>query len=154
MSGVEFIVGTILGGVPVVVMAFEKYQTLSNAVSTFRSPKEILRMQSKVGAQRTIFRNNAVNLLSSLMNNRELVHTWMAELCNANTDGGCSTPTEKFVLSDIYRDRISSLADTFSSCKSTLDEILSTVEKISEELASLAKAVGKSSEVCRFIHPD
>ncbi|KAI9155559.1 hypothetical protein HJFPF1_08143 [Paramyrothecium foliicola] len=147
MSGVELIVGTILGGVPVTVLAFEKYQTLSSAVSRFRNPKEVLRMQSKVGAQRTIFRNNAINLLSSLTNDRELVQSWMAELSCSSKDRSCVTPHKSFVLPEIYHDRIDSLIDTFSSCKATLDEILRIVEKISEELAGLEKALGKSIEL-------
>lgn len=147
MSGVEFIVGTVLGGVPIAVMAFEKYQTLSTMLSTFRNPREIVRMQSKVGSQRTIFRNNAINLLSSVTNDRELIHTWISGLTESKNNASSPTADINLTLADIYRSRIDSLKDTFSSCKSTLDEIMSTLEKISEELSSIANVVGKSSEV-------
>ncbi|KAH7002587.1 hypothetical protein EDB80DRAFT_720802 [Ilyonectria destructans] len=146
MSGVEFIVGTVLGGVPIAVMAFEKYQTLSTMLSTFRNPREIVRMQSKVGSQRTIFRNNAINLLSSVTNDRELIHSWISGLTDSNNNASSPTADIDLTLADIYRSRIDSLKDTFSSCKSTLDEIMSTLGKISEELSSIANVVGKSSE--------
>lgn len=147
MSGVEFIVGTVLGGVPVAVLAFEKYQTLSTMLSTFRNPREIVRMQSKVGSQRTIFRNNAINLLSSVTNDRESIHSWISGLTDSSSHASSLTADIDFTLADVYRSRIDSLKDTFSSCKSTLDEIMSTLEKISEELSSIAKVVGKSLEV-------
>ncbi|KAH7159536.1 hypothetical protein B0J13DRAFT_492650 [Dactylonectria estremocensis] len=146
MSGVEFIVGTVLGGVPVAVLAFEKYQTLSTMLSTFRNPREIVRMQSKVGSQRTIFRNNAINLLSSVTNDRESIHSWISGLTDSSSHASSLTADIDFTLADVYRSRIDSLKDTFSSCKSTLDEIMSTLEKISEELSSIAKVVGKSLE--------
>ncbi|KAK0722701.1 hypothetical protein B0T26DRAFT_641362 [Lasiosphaeria miniovina] len=158
MSGVEFIVGVVLGAVPIAVLAFEQYGKLSAHISTFRNPREIVKLQSKVSAQRTIFRNNAINLLSAITNDRELVRSMLSAfgqtIAGANDDNPQRNPTQssrhkivvELKMSEIYRNRIDSLEESLESCHKTILQIVVSLEKLVEELSGLAGTIQKSGD--------
>ena len=57
MSGVELIVGAILGGIPIVLEAYDRYWTISRAYSTYRNhSKELLSLDATLDAQKALFR--------------------------------------------------------------------------------------------------
>lgn len=144
MSGVEFIVGTVLGAVPLVLYAFDKYGKVSEAISTFRSPREFTKLQTRVGTQRTIFRNNSINLLSAITNQHEEILAWFAAVEPAALSGqNPPNPGLDLHMDPIYHERVESLKDSFESCSSTLKQLERTLTTISDELSGLVKVVEK-----------
>ncbi|TPX08989.1 uncharacterized protein E0L32_009568 [Thyridium curvatum] len=72
MSGVELIVGAVLGAIPIALEAYDRsgrvFQVFSTSVK--RYPSEVLLLETRLGAQKAIFRNNAVNLLTAITKDR------------------------------------------------------------------------------------
>ena len=71
MSGIEFIVGTVLSAVPIALETYDRSGRVFEVFSVFKQyPREVLILEAKLRAQRTIFRNNAINLLTAITKDR------------------------------------------------------------------------------------
>ncbi|EEY20521.1 predicted protein [Verticillium alfalfae VaMs.102] len=74
MSGVELIVGAVLGSVPIALEAYDRSGRLFETISTFRHyAKEVDLLDAKLSTQRIIYRNNAINLLTAVTQDRDSV---------------------------------------------------------------------------------
>jgi hypothetical protein len=74
MSGIEFIIGTVLAAVPIALEAYDRSNRVFEVFSVFRQySREVLTLEAKLSAQRTIFRNNAINLLRAITRDRATV---------------------------------------------------------------------------------
>jgi len=146
MSGVEFIVGVVLASVPVAVQMFEQYAKFSATISNFRRySTEIVKLQSKVGAQKTIFRNNAANLLSAITDDPETIHSWLSATRTGN-DTAVADP-DRWELAAVYRDRIDILEESFQSCDKTVIQIVAALDIIKDEVSGLARALERTDDV-------
>jgi hypothetical protein len=63
MIGFE-IVGVILGVIPLIIEGIDRSQTAFAVFAVYHHyAKELSKLDSKLGVQRTVFRNNCINLL-------------------------------------------------------------------------------------------
>jgi len=170
VSGVEFIVGAVLGSVPIAITAFEKYGKASEFPSTFRSRGEIENLQSRVRTQKSIFRNTAINLLlSAITNDYDLVHTVISTLGQAFRRDPTSTQSSgssnaacgkleltaeeiagisrELKMSVIHRDRIDSLEETFRSCNDTIEQITAALERLVRQLEDIGMSMQRGANV-------
>jgi len=66
----EFIVGIIVGGIPVVLEAYDRYWALSKAFSCFRNhSSELGKLDTILSTQRALFRANVTKILIALTRN-------------------------------------------------------------------------------------
>ncbi|CRK21653.1 hypothetical protein BN1723_002769 [Verticillium longisporum] len=119
MSGVELIVGAVLGSVPIALEAYDRSGRLFETISTFRHyAKEVDLLDAKIGTQRVIFRNNAINLLTAVTQDRDSVQEVLKrpspELPAAHA---------RLSMSPMYRHRIDTLAELFVSCRQISDQV-------------------------------
>ncbi|RTE83895.1 hypothetical protein BHE90_001477 [Fusarium euwallaceae] len=126
----EFIVGTVLAGVPIVLEAYDRYWDLSKGLTTFRHySKELVKLDTILNTQKTLFRGNIVKLLTTMTDDPDRARGLLSER---------STETwETLRLETINSEqRLESLRDTFTSWKATLDQVLSSVTAICLEVDS------------------
>ncbi|RSL49404.1 hypothetical protein CEP54_012452 [Fusarium duplospermum] len=124
----EFIVGTVLAGVPIVLEAYDRYWDLSKGFTTFRHySKELVKLDTILNTQKTLFRGNIVKLLTAITNDTERAHGLLSER---------STETWETLRLETTNSeqRLESLRDTFTSWKATLDQVLSSVTTICLEV--------------------
>ena len=125
MSGLEA-VGLLLGIIPLIIEAFDHCERTYDAFSTYQKyPKEIMKMNSKLGAQRTVFRNNCNNLLTKMIGDRSRVYEML------------SNPSHEMwgdrTLNATFLRYFESLDQTFYSCQRTMEQILEALKVIGRE---------------------
>src|ERR1700712_1442889 len=103
MSGIELIVGTVLASVPIALEAYDRSGRVFELFSVFRQyPREVLILDAKLSAQRTIFRNNAINLLTAITKDRAKIQDVL--------DQPSSQATRlELVMASVYRNRVDAL---------------------------------------------
>lgn len=126
----EFIVGTVLAGVPIVLEAYDRYWDLSKGFTTFRHySKELVKLDTILNTQKTLFRGNIIKLLIVITNDPERARGLLSERSKETW--------ETLKLETINSEqRLESLRDTFTSWKATLDQVLSSVTAICLEVES------------------
>ncbi|KAH7274954.1 hypothetical protein B0J15DRAFT_473884 [Fusarium solani] len=124
----EFIVGTVLAGVPIVLEAYDRYWDLSKGFTTFRHySKELVKLDTILKTQKTLFRGNIIKLLTAITNDPETARGLLSERSQETW--------ETLKLETINSEqRLESLGDTFASWKATLDQVLSSVTAICLEV--------------------
>ncbi|EEU40090.1 uncharacterized protein NECHADRAFT_76030 [Fusarium vanettenii 77-13-4] len=126
----EFIVGTVLAGVPIVLEAYDRYWDLSKGFTTFRHySKELVKLDTILNTQKTLFRGNITKLLTAITNDPERARGLLSERSKETW--------ETLKLETINSEqRLESLRDTFTSWKATLDQVLLSVTAICFEVES------------------
>ncbi|KAI8723138.1 hypothetical protein NCS52_00168900 [Fusarium sp. LHS14.1] len=126
----EFIVGTVLAGVPIVLEAYDRYWDLSKGFTTFRHhSKELVKLDTILNTQKTLFRGNITKLLTAITNDPERARGLLSE----RSQESWQTLQLETINSE---QRLESLRDTFTSWKATLDQVLSSVTAICLEVES------------------
>lgn len=125
MSGVE-VAGLILGAIPLIIEGYDRSQKAFVAFDTYRHyPKELTKLDAKIGAQKTMFRNTCVNLLSAITNDRSMVHAMLSEPSHA---GWQDEEIQRTLAA-----RLNALDESFVSCQRTMDQIHQTLRDICRE---------------------
>ncbi|CRK29979.1 hypothetical protein BN1708_005114 [Verticillium longisporum] len=142
MSGVELIVGAVLGSVPIALEAYDRSGRLFETISTFRHyAKEVDLLDAKIGTQRVIFRNNAINLLTAVTQDRDSVQEVLKrpspELPAAHA---------RLSMSPMYRHRIDTLAELFVSCRQISDQVNCVLQELCVQFEAIRCEVGTVSQ--------
>ncbi|KAF4438424.1 hypothetical protein F53441_12812 [Fusarium austroafricanum] len=128
MSGVEFIVGAVLGAVPVAVETYDRSKRVFQIFSTFRHyPREVKTVEAKIGAQRAIFRNNAINLLDEITKDRSSVQHVMNRSAS-------DAVIPSLTMATAYHHRLDALRDSFTACHETAEQMQNTLQKLCDQL--------------------
>lgn len=121
----EFIVGTILAVVPIVVEAYDRYWDLSNGLSTFRQySQELKKLDTILDTQKTLFRGNVIKLLTAVTNNPEKARGLLSG----------KAAWDQLTFAPVYHNRVESLHETFTSWKATLEQVHAALKSICLEV--------------------
>ena len=139
MSGAEA-AGLLLGIIPLIIEAFDHCERTYDAFATYQKyPREIMKIDTKLGAQRTVFRNNCINLLTKLTGDRKRIQDMI------------SRPSH-----EMWRDRrlnqmllthLETLNQTFHSCQRTMEHIYEALQAISQETEGFRKLLKETKTV-------
>jgi len=142
MSGVE-VAGLILGAIPLIIEGFNQSQKAFAAFDIYRHyPRELTKLDAKIGAQKTVFRNNCINLLSVVTNDRPKVHAMLSESSHAGWHDDDIHST--------LAGRINALDESFTSCQRTMDQICQALRDICREAESFQTVLMVDDEVRFF----
>ncbi len=142
MSGIEFIIGTVLAAVPIALEAYDRSNRVFEVFSVFRQyPREVLTLEAKLSAQRTIFRNNAINLLRAITRDRATVQ----EVVNQPS----SKSLRDLVLNSAYQIRQDALEESFMTCHQTAQQIQHALEQLCLQAEAFGADLGQRQEVSR-----
>ncbi|KAK3326074.1 hypothetical protein B0H66DRAFT_637403 [Apodospora peruviana] len=140
MSGVELIVGTVLASVPIALEAYDRLGRIFEVFSVFRQyPREVLILEAKLGAQRTIFRNTAINLLTAITKDRLKVQHVVSQ-------PSLQAVSQTLVLAPIYRDRLDALHESFVACRQTADQVESTLQVLFAQFDTFRTELGEKQD--------
>lgn len=142
MSGVELIVGAVLGSIPIAIEVYDRSSRVFEVFSAFKQyPREVSILDAKLGVQRTIFRNNALNLLTAITKDQEGV----LEAINSAVPSAAGLD---LAMAPVYRNRIDALEDSFESCAQTAEQIRHSLQVLSLQSDESSAGVGQRQEVC------
>lgn len=80
MSGVEFILSTVIGVVPLVLEAYDRYGKIAGAIKTLRHPQRHLDiLHAQVITQETLFRNSVSKLLVALTDDAQKAKSLLSD---------------------------------------------------------------------------
>lgn len=145
MSGIEFIVGTVLASVPIALEIYDRSGRVFEVFSTVKQyPREVLILEAKLGNQRTIFRNNAINLLTAITKDRAKVQ----EIMNQPSS---PTAREGLVMASAYEHRIDALDESFVACRQTAEQIQRTLQSLCFQSDAFRAEVGENKQVSHAI---
>lgn len=126
----EFIVGTVFGGIPIVLEAYDRYWQMSAAFSTFRnSSTELMKLETTLRTQKTLFRGNALKLLAAITRDPETAKDLMSD-----TD---SPKWGQISMSEESHDRVEGLREEISSWMATAMQIKLCLGSLCRELDGL-----------------
>jgi hypothetical protein len=141
MSGIEFIVGTVLASVPIALETYDRSGRVFEVFSAFKQyPREVLILDAKLGAQRTIFRNNAINLLTEITKDRCKVREVMGQPSSQAARLG-------LVMASVYQHRVDALDESFVACRQTAEQINNTLQLLCSQSESFRAEVGEKRDV-------
>jgi hypothetical protein len=141
MSGLEIIVGTVLAAVPIALDSYDRSGRLSKIFSVFKQyPREVIILEAKLGAQRTIFRNNAINLLTAITKDRVKVQEIMDNPSSQSARLG-------LVMASVYQHRVDALDESFVACRQTAEQIHNTLQLLCLQFEAFRAEVGEKQEV-------
>ena len=140
MSGLEA-VGLLLGIIPLMIEAFDHCGRIHDAFATYQKyPREIMKIDSKLGAQRTVFRNNCNNLLAKMTGDYQRAHDLL------------SNPYHEMWknenLQESFLRQIDSLDQTLYSCRRTMEQIHDSLKAISRETDGFRILLNGERKVC------
>lgn len=142
MSGVELIVGAVLGAIPIALEAYDRsgrvFQVFSTSVK--RYPSEVLLLETRLGAQKTIFRNNAVNLLTAITKDQVRVQEVLDKPSSDAAKAG-------LVMSSLYVRKLGALDESFVSCRQTADQINKALQRLCLQAETFRAEVGTKRDV-------
>jgi hypothetical protein len=142
----EFIVGTVLAGIPVVLEAYDRYWRLAAGFSTFRhSSTEFTKLETVLKTQKTLFRSDALQLLSSVTNDPEFAKELLSDSNSPNW--------AQLRLDDAYNNRVDGLRDTFSSWMATAMQIKLALGTLSRDFTNLRTTSREFQEVNPSFNP-
>jgi hypothetical protein len=146
MSGIEFIVGTVLAVVPIALETYDRSGRVFEVFSVFKQyPREVLILEAKLGAQRTIFRNNAINLLTAITKDRVKVQEVMNQPSSQATRLG-------LVMASVYQHRVDALDESFVACRQTAEQIHNTLQLLCFQFEAFRAEVGENQDVSLSIN--
>ena len=141
MSGIEFIVGTVLAAVPIALETYDRSGRVFEVFSVFKQyPREVLILEAKLSAQRTIFRNNAINLLTAITKDRVKVQEVMKQPSSQAARVG-------LVMASVYQHRVDALDESFVACRQTAEQIHNTLQLLYFQSEAFRAEVGENQEV-------
>jgi hypothetical protein len=141
----EFIIGTALAGIPIVLEVYDRYWDFSEGLSTFRHhSRELTKLNTIMKTQKTLFRANVIKLLTAITNDPEKARSLLSD---------SRENLQKLKLPIPYDStRIESLQELFGSWKSTLELVSTTATAICLEVESLGASntgsFGKRFRLC------
>jgi hypothetical protein len=145
MSGVEFIVGTILASVPITLEVYDRSGRVFEIFSVFRQyPREVVIFKTKLDVQRTIFRNNAINLLTAITNDR----TRVQEVINQPSS---EIARHGLVISSAYRNHLEALQNSFEACRQIASHIHDCLQLICSQYQEFRAEIGEKQDVSRLM---
>jgi hypothetical protein len=145
MSGIEFIIGTVLAAVPIALEAYDRSNRVFEVFSVFRQyPREVLTLEAKLSAQRTIFRNNAINLLRAITRDRATVQEVLSRPSS-------KALRESLVLSSACQLRGDALEESFMTCHQTAQQIQQALEQLCLHAEAFGADLGQRQEVSRHL---
>jgi hypothetical protein len=146
MSGIEFIVGIVLATVPIALETYDRSGRVFEVFSVFKQyPREVLILEAKLGAQRTIFRNNAINLLTAITKDRVKVQEVMNQPSSQATRLG-------LVMASVYQHRVDALDESFVACRQTAEQIHNTLQLLCFQFEAFRAEVGENQDVSLSIN--
>jgi hypothetical protein len=139
MSGAE-VAGLLLGAIPLVIEGYNRLEKAFAIYETYRSyPKELKKLEAKLGAQKTVFRNNCINLLSTISNDRPMVYAMLSESGHIGwQDDGIHRKLAS---------RVEALDESFLSCQRTMEQIYEALQSISREVEAFQSILNPPNEV-------
>ena len=141
MSGIEFIVGTVLSAVPIALETYDRSGRVFEVFSVFKQyPREVLILEAQLGAQRTIFRNNAINLLTAITKDRVKVQEVMNQPSSQAAGQG-------LVMASVYQHRVDALDESFVACRQTVEQIHNTLQLLCFQFEAFGVEVGENQDV-------
>jgi hypothetical protein len=141
MSWIEYIVGTVLSLVPIALDTYDRSGRVFEVFSVFKQyPREVLILEAKLGAQRTIFRNNAINLLTAITKDRVKVQ----EVMNQPSSQAAGLA---LVMASVYQHRVDALDESFMACRQTVDQIHNTLQLLCLQFEDFRAEVGEKQDV-------
>ena len=130
MSGIE-IAGLIIGSIPLILEAFDRSErTLDFFRTCGRYAKELTKLNSILGAQRSIFRNNCINLLSTVTSDPGRAHEIVA-MSPTDATAWFNSAHKEY---DLTLSPNMPASETLRSCRSVLLLIQQSLETITQEL--------------------
>lgn len=140
MSGIEFIVGTVLAAVPLALETYDRSGRVFEVFSVFKQfPREVTILEAKLGAQRTIFRNNAIHLLTTITRNRVKVQ----EVANQPSSYAA---TAGLVIAPVYQHRVNAVGESFVACRQTAERIHDTLQKLCFQSEAFKAELGEKQD--------
>lgn len=138
----EFIVGTVLAGIPVVLEAYDGYRKLSEGLKTFRHYEtELTKLDTIMTTQKTLLRANVVQLLSAITNDEEKAKGLLSE---SNKE-----KLNNLKLATLDASRIESLQEMFRSWEAMLELVLHTVTAVCVEVEDFGtRSMSKRFRLC------
>jgi hypothetical protein len=131
MSGVEFIVGTVLTSVPIALEIFDRSGRVFEVFAAFKKyPKEVRILETKLGNQKAIFRNNSLKLLTSITADRVAVQKIMNDPSSLLDRTGLR-------MAPFFSRRIDTLGESFKACRATADRICDALRILRSMLESI-----------------
>ncbi|KAF5004499.1 hypothetical protein FDECE_9011 [Fusarium decemcellulare] len=137
MSGFE-IAGVVLGAIPIVLEAYDRYHGVSKAFAFRQHSRELTRLDAILNAQKTIFRSDVTKLLIAVTNDPEKARSLLSGEDQCWDDLGIHG-----LASSI---RPKALHDAFNSWKDTLDEIHHSLQSICSEVESFRVSSAKTAQ--------
>ncbi|KAI1379880.1 hypothetical protein F4677DRAFT_297809 [Hypoxylon crocopeplum] len=141
MSGIEFIVGTTLASIPLALEAYDRSGRVFEVFKTFKHyPREVTLLEAKLSNQRTIFRNNAVILLTAITKNRFKVREVMKQ--------PSSPAAENLAIASPYEGRLDSdsLNESFLSCRRTAEQVNRSLQFLYAQFEAFRVEVDEKKE--------
>ena len=136
--------GVILGGIPVVLEAYDRYWTVSKAFRTFRqNEKELIKLDIILKTQKIRFRSNVLKLLTAVTNDPEKAYSLLS---------GEKPNWKDFDIHGICGKRAENLRDTFTSWKANMGQIQACIETICEEFEIFIPHLTESEKVRHISH--
>jgi hypothetical protein len=140
MSGFE-IAGIVLALVPLALEGYDRSWRVFEVFSIFKQyPREVDILEAKLGAQRTIFRNNCIDLLTAITKDRVKVQEVIDQPSSKVARQG-------LVIASLYQNRVDALDESFVACRRTIEEIHHTLELLCLQLETFRVEVGRKQEV-------
>lgn len=141
MSGIDFIVGTVLAAVPIALETYDHSGKVFEVFSVFKQyPREVLILETKLCAQRTIFRNNAINLLTAITKDRLKVQEVMNQPSSQAARLG-------LVMASVYQHRMDALDESFVACRQTAEQIHNTLQMLCFQSEAFRAEVREKQDV-------
>ncbi|EEU45284.1 uncharacterized protein NECHADRAFT_80816 [Fusarium vanettenii 77-13-4] len=140
MSGVELIVGAVLGSIPIAIEVYDRSGRVFEVFSAFKKyPREVSILDAKLSVQRTIFRNNAINLLNTVTKDQASV----LEVVNRPASAAAR---RDLTMAPVYRNRIDALGESFRSCAQTAEQIQHSLQVLCSQSDDFRAQIGERQD--------
>lgn len=134
----EFIVGTVLAVIPLVLKGFSEYADFAVKFETFmRYSSELQKLDMVMRAQSWIVQNRAFQLLESLCGDSEKVRAFLSGEVPISLDG--------LDISDARLSRLNEMSNGFELWRSALLQVTSATNSINQRLNSLRPRIGNDA---------
>ncbi|KAG7286688.1 hypothetical protein NEMBOFW57_008999 [Staphylotrichum longicolle] len=128
MSGVELIVGTALGSIPIVLEVYDRYDKVLKAFRTFRHPSpELNCLGATLGMQKMLFASDIIKVRDALTDNPDRARNLLSEVPD----------WAAFQLHGLSKARAECLRGLFTSWKENVDQIHRNLQVIEGEVESV-----------------
>ena len=145
MIGID-VAGLLLGAIPVIIEGYGSLEKTFAFFETLRSfPREIKKLDAKLGTQKTVFRNNCINLLSALSDDRHAVYAMLSESTHVNWQN------ENFSRKLADRVDAGALDESFLSCHRTMNLIHESLQSINREVEGFKSVLNPPNEVSGLV---